>query len=617
MSSETTWKNSSLNPPIKEAMVNKDPESINYTELTPTFLPEYLIPKQSMQKTNVKLKNKANNPKKIPLFEDLYDPFILDNSEYDGEGGLLQEGFNLSNKKLSSSDAELLASGTKTSAAFKQMQINAARNLGTGDTTKKDLEALKNKNKDKIKELQNQLLEYKKAAFDYSKDINAKPPIQTPADRTAESKKATASSKESITNSVNQLSYSSKLMFSKLKNTFSLGSEKLKKFIIDAKYEYRRFVVNTSQALTQNHATKTEIDTFSSEIIKVTTVLLSWLILYNWYYVMFFLEPREQYKLNLTYYEENSSFAYGLLGPPLRAVETLDWVLLQIIPIIKKYITSKVVIFFIMAIVFLHMVRGGFAEKITNDFFNAVHNKFTPTLLCISVVLFILVYGSLWWWGVKNYKPDPALQQPEPWWQKSLIAGIVYFVLFCFYIISIIMIGAPIGMFAICGFFFFYSFFAIIMYNGFNLGSTFTAVAENISNISELNKENDENGCDPEKRTWVAYIYNFIKKTVRYAYVYMFELFMLFILINGINTYRVGYSIPFAEKATMKNINSLGGAVNSAFQHLYTWLIIINVVLIVLIGVLMRIKYDNIHSVLNLRKATETLQKLKLTPGLK
>ena len=614
MSSETTWKNITLNPPPKEAMTNKDPTSIDYTELTPSFLPESLMPKPSIKQTHGKLKNKANNPKKIPLFDDLYDPYILDTSEYEG---LLQEGFNLSTKELSSSDEKLLVSGDKTSAAFKQMQINAARNLGTGDETKKNLEELKKKNKAKIKSLQADLLGYEKAVSDYTKDINAKPPVKTPSDRTAESKKATADSKKGINDSMKQLSYSSKLMFSKLKNTFNLGSEKLKQFILDSKYEYRRFVVNTSQALTQNNATKTEIDTFSSEIIKVTTVLLSWLILYNWYYVMFFLEPREQYKLNLTYYEENVSFLYGVLGPPLRAVETVDWVLLQIIPIIKKYVTSKVLIFFIMALIFLNMVRGGFAEQVTNDFFNAVHSKFTPSLLCISVILFILVYGSLWWWGVKTYKTDPMEPKPEPWWQKTLVGAIVYFILFCIYIITIIMVGAPIGMLALCGFFFFYSFFAIIMYNGLNLGSTFTAVAENISNISELNKESDENGCDTDKQTWAAYIYIFIKKTVRYFYVYMVELFLLYILIRGINTYRVGYSIPFAEKATMKNINSLGGAANSAFQHLYTWLIIINVVLIALIGVLMKIKYDNIQSVLNLRKAAETLQKLKLSPGLK
>jgi hypothetical protein len=56
-----------------------------------------------------------------------------------------------------------------------------------------------------------------------------------------------------------------------------------------------------------------------------------------------------------------------------------------------------------MALIFLHMVRNGFAEHVTNDFFNAVNNKFTPTLLCISVILFVLIYGGLWWWGIKNY----------------------------------------------------------------------------------------------------------------------------------------------------------------------------------------------------------------------
>jgi hypothetical protein len=89
---------------------------------------------------------------------------------------------------------------------------------------------------------------------------------------------------------------------------------------------------------------------------------------------------------------------------------------------------------------------------------------------------------------------------------------------------------------------------------------------------------------------------------------------MLYILINGIRTYKTGYTIPFAEKATVKNINSLGGAVSTAFQNLYTWLIIINVLLIILIVVTMKIKYDNLNSLIALRKAAEDIKKLNMNP---
>lgn len=606
MSNETTWKKELFKPPIKEPMVNSD-NKLEYSKMTPPFLPDALLSKPSSSK-------KPENPKRIPLFEDLYDPYMLDDNN-DGAtlvDGSLQEGMNLSTKEMDQREKQMLLTNEKTKKDFKQMQLNAARNLNMAKDT--DIAALKKKNRDKIKALEDDLRKTENTIFNYTKDINAEPPEKKKTDFKAESKKSTEETKKNVTKSVNQLSYSSKLMFDKLKGTFHLGSEKFKNFIIECKYIYRRFVVNLSQALTQNHATKTEIDTFSSEIIKVTTVLLSWLILYNWYYVMFFLEPREQYKLNLTYYEKNHSFLYGILGPPLRAVETVDWVLLEVIPLIKKYITSKVLIFFIMALIFLHMVRNGFAEHVTNDFFNAVNNKFTPTLLCISVILFVLIYGGLWWWGVKNYDVDPKDNNPESWWKKGTLNTIIWFILFCVYIIAIIMFGVPIGAVALCGFFFFYSFFAIIMYNGFNLSSTFSAVAENISNMSEINKDESEDVCEDRTQSWFSYIYRYLKRMVRYFYIYMFEIFMLYILIDGIHKYKTGYTIPFAEKATMKNINSLGGAVSTALQNLYTWLIIINVFLIILILVTMKIKYDNLHSVIALRKATETIQKLKLNP---
>jgi len=603
MSNETTWKKELFNPPIKEPMVNSN-SKLEYSNMTPPFLPDALLSKPSSSK-------KPENPKRIPLFEDLYDPYILDDNE-DGATiteGLLQEGMNLSTKKLSKEDKELLLTNEKTKKDFQQMQLNAAKNLDM--TGGNEIELLKKKNRDDIKSLEAKLKNNEKSILNYTKDINAEPPKKNPADSKAENKKSTEETKKNVTKSFNQLSYSSKLMFGKLKGTFNLGSEKVKKFFIDSKYTYRRFVVNISQALTQNNATKTEIDTFSSEIIKVLTILLSWLILYNWYYVMFFLEPREQYKLNLTYYEKNVSFLYGILGPPLRALETVDWFLLEVVPLIKKFITSKVVIFFIMSTIFLHMVKNNFAEQITNDLFNAVNNKFAPTLLCISVILFVLIYGGLWWWGVKTYKVDPNDDNPEPWWKNGPVSTIIWFLLFCVYIITIIVLGTPVGAFALCAFFFLYSFFAIIIYNGFNLSSTFAAVAEHISNISEINKDE---GDEEEKISWIKKIYRFFKKILRYAYIYMFEIFMLYILINGIRTYKTGYTIPFAEKATVKNINSLGGAVSTAFQNLYTWLIIINVLLIILIVVTMKIKYDNLNSLIALRKAAEDIKKLNMNP---
>lgn len=74
----------------------------------------------------------------------------------------------------------------------------------------------------------------------------------------------------------------------------------------------------------------------------------------------------------------------------------------------------------------------------------------------------------------------------------------------------------------------------------------------------------------------------------------MFEIFILYILVGGLVNYIKGYSVPLEEKATLKNMFSTSGAFKEAFHNLYTWLIIINVLLIVLIGVIMKIRYDSI-----------------------
>jgi hypothetical protein len=163
------------------------------------------------------------------------------------------------------------------------------------------------------------------------------------------------------------------------------------------------------------------------------------------------------------------------------------------------------------------------------------------------------------------------------------------------------ILGTPIGVFAICSLIFFYSFFAIIMYNGFNLSSTFTAISESISHISDLNAEDDSGKCENVEKSWFMYIKDYLRYGVKYFYIFMFELFILYILMNGLVTYTTGFTVPFPEKATFKNVNSMGAAVKTAFTHLYTWLIIINILLILLLVIVIRYKYKKIHATLDMR----------------
>jgi ABC-type Fe3+ transport system permease subunit len=72
---------------------------------------------------------------------------------------------------------------------------------------------------------------------------------------------------------------------------------------------------------------------------------------------------------------------------------------------------------------------------------------------------------------------------------------------------------------------------------------------------------------------------------------FLVELLIIMILLLGINTYTSQYGSITFDKTTSANKNSISAPVNSAFTHLFTWLIIFNTLLIVFIIVKMVSKY--------------------------
>jgi hypothetical protein len=608
MSSETIWKNSKLNDSKKEPMTNKlaEPSDKN----TPPFLPDSLMSKPSSVR---RIKKKVENVKKIPLFEDLYDPFMLDTNNYEGatlSSGVLQEGMNKYTGELSDSDKALIADGSRLKRGAKNLANNAANNIQAASDKKTEiLQMLKDKSKAEINLLKDELFKIKDVMKSFSGDITAQPPVIAPIDFTLKTKNNTATANRETKATINRAQFIVKLLLSKILKMFKLGSAKFKEQLIHWHYRYRQFVVKSAQAMTQNNASSIEIDVFSDQITKMATVLLSWVILYNWYYLMFFLEPREQYKLNLNYYKENYSLIYAFLGIPLRGAEMLDYLLLEVIPkYTKMVIKSNIVIFFMMAIIFIGLVNGGMAQTITTDFFNSVNGSYTGTVFSGFVFGLIIVYGILFWIGdfvmippIPGVTPIPLPLPVPKWYMQSIWLFVPWLISGIIFLITVMILGTPIGVFAICSLIFFYSFFAIIMYNGFNLSSTFTAISESISHISDLNAEDDSGKCENVEKSWFMYIKDYLRYGVKYFYIFMFELFILYILISGLVTYTTGFTVPFPEKATFKNVNSMGAAVKTAFTHLYTWLIIINILLILLLVIVIRYKYKKIHATLDMR----------------
>jgi hypothetical protein len=217
--SDTIWKNGSLHSRKTDGtIIAESNENINYDALSPSFLPDALSSKPSSSQKG--LKKKMENPKRITLFEDLYDPFMLDSTEYEGAsllGNVLQEGL-LTKKQIDASDAITIKHGAKSSSDIKKMKTNAGKNLKLMDEDQSKLKELKEKTKERIKNLKTDILKADKAAADFSKEINADPPVVSPADFTHQAKVGAATFKDGVKKSMNRLSYVIKLIISKIKN---------------------------------------------------------------------------------------------------------------------------------------------------------------------------------------------------------------------------------------------------------------------------------------------------------------------------------------------------------------------------------------------------------------
>lgn len=246
------------------------------------------------------------------------------------------------------------------------------------------------------------------------------------------------------------------------------------------------------------------------------------------------------------------------------------------------------------------MVQKGKQWTIMTDFFNAINKSYTTSILSAFVIGCIVFYGLSFAGHFASMFNFALL--------KTWYTALLWIIITVIYLLCIITLGVPIGMLAVCGFFFFYSFFAIVLYNGFSISPVLNAISEQITNISSVN-------FNTSNMTWGQWAYTTLQKFVKYFLYFMFEIFLIYILINGLIVYIKDYTIPLSEKATLQNAFSSSGAFKEAFRHLYTWLIIINVLLIVLIGVIMKLRYDNIKNMapnqpFNTNTGESMLQKL-------
>jgi hypothetical protein len=362
------------------------------------------------------------------------------------------------------------------------------------------------------------------------------------------------------------------------------AAEKLKEFFVHFRDNFNYVTITIANALTHNNASIDEIKVFSSETMKFTTVLFTYVFLYNWYFLMFHNEdPEFRYTINVQEQVlDRSTFLYAVFGPSLRAVEMFDWILLEKIPMIKNYITSKPILFFLLAVAFFVLVLANFQMSMLNSFLKAL--TFSPDQTILSILTSIIVLG----YGLKFICYDLGMLGALGGSGSAIImvlGGLFFLLLFIFYILFIASFAAPLGVLFVNTYIVVYSFLAILIYNGSN---SFTIINDIFKDVSGLTDGDEEGGESPGIVTRIG---NFISKYVKFINMFLVELLIIMILLFGINTYTSQYGSITFDKTTSANKNSIAAPVNSAFTHLFTWLIIFNTLLIIFIVVKMVGKY--------------------------
>ena len=372
------------------------------------------------------------------------------------------------------------------------------------------------------------------------------------------------------------------------------GGEKFKSFFVNFRDNYNYSMISIANGLTHNNANVDEVRVFSAETMKFTTVLFTYVFLYNWYYMMFYKEPDQRYKLDINWLQNFNTILYMIFGPSLRALEFIDWFLLDIIPIIKNYITSEPFIFFFMAMVFFTLVMSNFQMAMLTSFLKALSFKSNDNILFTVTSVLVLGYAlKLMFW-------DMGLIG-KIWGTKSAIIiplGMIFFlILVVFYIFFIVGIAAPMAVLFTNIYIVAYSFFAIPIYE---MSNTFVITKDIFSKVTGPPGEdgNDDQGST-EGQGFAARMMGFamrvaafFNKWIKFTNIFLMEIIILFILSAGIYIYSTQYSsIQISGSTNTSNASSIGTPVNSAFTHLFTWLIIINALLILLTVVRMIGKY--------------------------
>jgi hypothetical protein len=631
MSTETQWK---VRPSSK----------ISEKTLQENFEVKQVV--QKIKKIREKRLN-LNNPKKIPVFEDLY----LSNSERDTKRGtatsssyvspvsypnnIFSEGFvsiyeNDKRNKREGFDigADILKQDSKTSAPAPAPAPSAQDASGSFYASVQD--KLKNSsyyNKDasgnfdasgishSVDDLLNMaqslsdgdLKYYDRGLDDYINDIQKFYDDDTLSTEYDVTPKQLI---ESVKNGLMTISKKMRNMFLKLLVYLKLGLKVIKNFIKNWKEWFNKLTSTFAYALTHNYATDFEIKTFRDQINKFITMLLVWFFLYNWYFVIFFLEDTERYAFKFTNVVpgqefpqkflgfEFNSFMYAFFGPCLRAVEWINYLIVEFpARIANIWKIPKKLIFILMMFIFIIIVSANWHMMMIVDFFNSLNFSIGGgSVLILFSILVVTIYAS-------SFAFTEIIAK---WATGGWLAILVATIASALYFGIALAINIPLGVLFLTFFLVLHSFFGIMIYNGFNIFSTLRSISEDLS--SGLIKPISDSACTETNEYFEitkipnyiynapTHIYNFVVKVFNYTYLYLFEIAILVILLGGIAKYKKHFGEVLLEQTKIRKFTDLKVNVTKAFHHLFTWTILINVIVIILVIISMVQKYYKFSS---------------------
>lgn len=391
-----------------------------------------------------------------------------------------------------------------------------------------------------------------------------------------------------------------KIMMQQLGDLFSYFFQILFSYLILIKKSIELFLLNfntyltttltkIAAALTQSTPSETELTIFQQQTQRFLMLIMVWVFVFNWYYVCFYVKDQDniRYTFNADYVRNYSMLLYGLIGPACRTIETFNSIIMTVARYIQKY-TWNNLIYIGMFILFAVLVAADFQSVLIIDFFNALHLQFGPSVLSIFAIACVGYYAL-------HYLMMDSGISSLFWWAFPF--GIVLFLIACFFYISwIIAVNIPLGISFMFIYLFIYSFMGVLFYQGSNVFNTFTGISNNISDVApDITK--DDICIEPPGFQFAKipyYIWFYTKKAANWGTAYMFEIILILTLLGGIGIYANQFKSSISGKFSASTFST--GSIQQSFKFLFTWLIIINVILIALLITFMVQKYKYIQS---------------------